>query len=121
MDKNILGTRIQEERKKRKLTQEKFAELCGIGKMYLGEIERGQKMPSLNIFIKILNYFDLSADAVLRDELVASKPHVFNEMTEKVKDLTPKQLKIVNDVVSTLADNFLAANLSEAGDEDEED
>ena len=53
MDKAILGRRIREQRKQKGLTLEKLAEMAGIGSIYLGEIERGKKMPSINTFIKI--------------------------------------------------------------------
>ena len=53
MDKMALGIKIREARLSKKYTQQKLAELAGIGIMYLGEIERGTKMPSLNIFIKV--------------------------------------------------------------------
>ena len=52
MDQVILGQRIREARKNKELTQEQLAEIAGIGLMYLGEIERGQKMPSLKIYAK---------------------------------------------------------------------
>jgi len=106
MDKAILGARIREQRKTRKLTLEKFAEMTGIGLAYLGEIERGAKMPSLKVFIQMLNALDISADILLRDEVAAAKPYVLNDITERMKDLTPSQLKMVNDVMNAMLDNF---------------
>jgi len=119
MDKTILGARIREERKQRKMTLEKFAEMAGIGTVYLGEIERGDKMPSINTFIKIVNNFGLSADVLLRDEVVAAKPYVFDEITEKVKDLSPQQLKMVKEVVFVMVDNMNAAKPKDDSDEDD--
>lgn len=54
MDKISLGLKIREARLKKGLTQHVLAEKAGIGIMYLGEIERGVKMPSMNIFIKLM-------------------------------------------------------------------
>ena len=106
MDKAILGARIREQRKKRKLTLEKFADMTGIGLVYLGEIERGAKMPSIKVFIQMLNALDISADILLRDEVAAAKPYVLNEITEQMKDLSPPQLKMVGDVVTAMLNNF---------------
>jgi len=119
MDKEVLGARIREQRKALNLTLEKFAEAVGIGLVYLGEIERGDKMPSITTFIKIVNNLGLSADYLLRDELVAAKPLVLNEVTEKMQDLTPPHLKMVKDVVVTMVDNFIAAQKAEVGQDDE--
>ena len=110
MEANIIGSRIREIRKERNLTLEKFADLVGIGTVYLGEIERGDKMPSIKTFIKLVNNLDLSADFLLRDELIAGKPHVFNEITEMVKDLSPKNLKMVKDVVRSMVENMAYSN-----------
>lgn len=108
MDKELLGARIREQRKQRKLTLEKFSEAVDITLVYLGEIERGEKAPSITTLIKIVNYLDISSDILLRDEVVAAKPHVFNEITEKMNCLSPRQVKTVKDVVFTLVDNFVA-------------
>ncbi len=47
MDKIELGQRIRALRKERNQTLETLAEAADIGFVYLGEIERGIKMPSL--------------------------------------------------------------------------
>lgn len=115
MDKSVIGKRIREQRKEHKLTLEKFSDMAGIGTVYLGEIERGEKMPSMNTFIKMVNALDISADIFLRDEVAAAKPYVLNEITEKMKDLSPPQLKMVNDVFNAMLDNM--DNLSNIPDE----
>src|SRR2546428_13843186 len=51
--KELLGRRVRELRQKRKLTQEKLAELAGVDISYLGNIERGTENPSLAILEKL--------------------------------------------------------------------
>jgi len=106
MDKATIGARIREQRLQRKLTIEGFAEVVDISAMFLSQIERGVKMPSLKTFIKILNALDISADALLRDKVNAAKPYVLNETTEKMQGLSPHQLKIVSDVFEAMLNNF---------------
>jgi transcriptional regulator with XRE-family HTH domain len=106
MDKVTLGARIREQRKERNLTLEKFATMAGIGTVYLGEIERGDKMPSIKTFVKIVNNMNLSADLLLRDEVKAANPYVLNEITEKMADLSPAQIKMVDDVFTAMLVNF---------------
>lgn len=50
MNENILvkfGLRIKELRHKKSLTQEQFAQKCGLHKNYIGMVERGERNPSL--------------------------------------------------------------------------
>lgn len=91
MDKIELGKKIREARNKAGYTQETLAEKADMGVMYLGEIERGVKMPSMKSFIKIIEALDISADYILRDELRSGKAYVYDEITQKLEGLTPKQ------------------------------
>lgn len=93
MEKVELGKRLREARNKAGLTQEQLAEIADVGVMYLGEIERGVKMPSMKIFIKVIEALNISADYILRNELPSGKEYVFNEVTEKLSKLTPQQRK----------------------------
>ncbi len=93
MEKVELGKRLREARNKAGLTQEQLAEIADVGVMYLGEIERGVKMPSMKIFIKVIEALNISADYILRNELPSGKEYVFDEVTEKLSKLTPQQRK----------------------------
>lgn len=90
MDQSAIGARIREARLKKKLTQEQLAEKADIGFYYIGEIERGVKLPSLSVFIQIVEALGVSADSLLKDELTAS-PEFNNEITAKLEKLNPKQ------------------------------
>lgn len=106
MEKAELGSRIREARNEKGYTQETLAEMADIGLMYLGEIERGVKMPSMRIFINILNALDISADYVLRNELTSGKPYVFDEVTKKLEKLTPNQRKAAVDILDAYIKNL---------------
>ena len=99
MDKSALGQKLRQARQKKGYTQQVLAEIADIGNVYLGEIERGTKMPSLNIFIKLIEALDISADYILRDELTSGKEYIYDEITQKLKNLTPKQRKTVTDIL----------------------
>ena len=90
MNQAGIGARIREARLKKKLTQEQLAEKADIGFYYVGEIERGVKLPSLTGFIQIVEALGVTADSLLKDELTAS-PEFNNELTAKLEKLTPKQ------------------------------
>lgn len=107
MERAALGKRIREARIKKGYTQKNLADLAEIGIVYLSEIERGIKMPSLTIFIKIINALEVSADYVLRDELPSGKEYICMEITEKLLILTPGQRKIASDILNAYLNNLL--------------
>lgn len=106
MDKSTLGKKLREARQKKGYTQHTLAEMADIGDVYMGEIERGLKMPSLNIFIKLIEALDISADYILRDELTSGKEHIYDEITQKLKNLTPKQRKTAADILDAYLCNL---------------
>ena len=106
MDSENLGKRIREARMEKHYTQQQLAELAGIGQMYLGEIERGTKMPSLKSFIRIIETLDVSADYVLRDELSSGEHYIYDEITQKLKGLSPKQRKAAADILDAYVRNI---------------
>ena len=106
MDSKTLGNRIREARIKKQHTQRKLAEMAGISQMYLGEIERGTKMSSLRSFIKIIEALDLSADYILRDELSSGEHNIYDEITEKLKNLSPQQRKAASEILDAYIRNL---------------
>lgn len=107
MERAALGKRIRESRIKKGYTQQELANQAAIGVVYLSEIERGIKMPSMNIFIKIIDALDVSADYVLRDELPSGKAYICTEITEKLLILTPSQRKIASDILNAYLSNLV--------------
>ena len=106
MDKSTLGKKLREARQKKGYTQHALAEMADIGDVYMGEIERGLKMPSLNIFIRLIEALDVSADYILRDELTSGKEYIYDEITQKLKNLTPKQRKTAADILDAYLCNL---------------
>lgn len=93
------GAKIKEARNSKDLTQEQLAEKVGISTVYMGEIERDIKQPSLSVLLDIAEALDVSVDYLLRDTVSSAKVYVNNELTQKLDKLTPKQRKTVIDLV----------------------
>lgn len=106
MEKTLLGQRLRKIRLEKGYTQQQLAEKAHMGNVYLGEIERGLKMPSLNTFIKIIEALDTSADYILRDELRSGSIYIYDEMIQKLQHLTPKQRKIAADILDAYLQNL---------------
>ena len=106
MQREFLGKRIKEARKLAKLTQENLAEKINISTVYLGEIERGNKMPSIPVFITIAEALGVSCDYLLRDSASTGAVFVNNEVTEKLNGLSPKQRKAVLEIINAYIKNL---------------
>ena len=59
-----IGKNVRKYRLMKKLRQEDLAEKAGLTTNYIGMVERGEKIPSLETFIKILNALGVSADRI---------------------------------------------------------
>jgi len=60
-----LGKKISTLRRKIPLSREKFSEQIGLNDYYLGEIERGEKKPSLDTLFKISDGLNLKIHELL--------------------------------------------------------
>ena len=97
-----IGKHISEFRHLRKLRQEDLAEITGLSTHYIGAVERGEKIPSLETFIDILNALSISADMVLSDVLQEGYQVKATKLSDQIKDLPVKDQKRIFDVIETL-------------------
>ena len=101
MDKLTMGDRIKSARKNLGLTQEALAEKLDITLYYMGEIERGVKTPSLDLFVKLVEVLDVSADYLLRDRVSTGNVYGDKRMARKLENLTPKQRAAIEAIIDT--------------------
>ena len=57
--KKLLGLKIREIRKSRKITQEKLSEIIDMDNGYISKVEAGQNFPSLKTLEKIASVLDV--------------------------------------------------------------
>jgi transcriptional regulator with XRE-family HTH domain len=65
--KNEIGFKIKVERMRRKISQEKLAEMADCSLSYIGFVERGEMSLSLYNFVKITKALSLDVTAFLSD------------------------------------------------------
>lgn len=102
MQLNTIGKNIRKYRKMKALSQENLAERADLSANYIGMIERGEKMPSLETFITILNALDISADMVLCDVVKAGyevKNSILNEKLDKLAEEDRERIYAVIDIL----------------------
>ena len=71
-----------------------------------GRVERGKKIIGVDKFINIVKALGVSADYVLCNEIPTGEPYVFDEITEKLKKLDPKQRKTAIDILDGYLKNL---------------
>ena len=95
-------TTIRKFRLARKLRQEDLAEKTDLTTNYIGMVERGEKIPSLETFIKIVNALGVSSDMVLTDVLETGYTVKNSMLNEKLEKLAPEDRNRIYEVIDTL-------------------
>ena len=67
IEAEIFGKRLRKLRLEAGWTQEQFAEAAGITTTYTSDLERGTKVPSLTILLRISRAFKIPIAELLRD------------------------------------------------------
>ena len=102
MKLDTIGKNIRKFRLARKLRQEDLAEKTDLTTNYIGMVERGEKIPSLETFIKILNALGVSSDMVLTDVLETGYTVKNSMLNEKLEKLAPEDRYRIYEVIDTL-------------------
>jgi len=100
INKKDLGRKIKEARNMADLTQAELAEKIGVSQNFLGDIERGIKMPGLPKLILLCNNLKISLDYLFSESL----DNVLNEDGEMY--FTDKQMAIIKNMVKSITNNF---------------
>ncbi|HJD20580.1 MAG TPA: helix-turn-helix transcriptional regulator [Candidatus Gemmiger faecigallinarum] len=106
MDKEVFGLRLRKYRKDKGLTIEKLAEQIGLSPNYLGDVERGKKLPSMGTFIHLVNVLDISADELLKDEVNRADYLVDSEISSRLSGLTPRRRTAVLNILDRILEEL---------------
>lgn len=102
MKLDTIGKNIRKFREIKKLRQEDLAEKTDLTTNYIGMIERGEKIPSLETFINILNSLGVSADMVLSDVLDNGYKVKDSLLNEKLEKLVPEDRNRIYEVIDMM-------------------
>lgn len=99
IDYTSMGKRIMERRKELHLTQEALAEQAGISASFIGHIERGSRIASLDTLLSICIALDVSMDHVTGRADIGLARMLPDTLTED-------QRRTCTEVISVLLDSF---------------
>lgn len=105
IDYVALGKRIRDERKRQHLTQEQLAELADISESFMGHIERGGRVLSVETLIKLANALDLSVEYIVCGEYNYQPGALPSELHEALARMSDRQRKVFLSIMKTLADH----------------
>ena len=97
-----IGKRIRVCREEKGWSQEIFAEKVGLSIAYIGMIERGEKVPKLETFVRIANALEVSADLLLADVLQTQLFIDTSARAASINNLDKESRDRIYDVVDTL-------------------
>ena len=106
MDYKAIGKRIKEKRISYKLTQEKLSELVDVCPSYIGEIERGNSIPSIATIVNIAKELNLNLDFLLLGITPENSSTFFSDLILSIPD-NKKDLfvKLCENIAKTLNEN----------------
>ena len=104
MDMNYkdLGRRIRSLRQKQHLTQEQLAEAIDMSASFLGHIERGSRVASLETLVKLCNVLDTNPGFLLAASLTCDASYIPTAMTPEVKEKLCTLLFLAHEVVMNM-------------------
>lgn len=82
------GTRLKDLRKSKRLTQLELAEAVDLVKSSISAYEKGLKYPSIEVLIKLCNFFNVSSDYLLG--LSDNKEIQKYDLTEEQREIITK-------------------------------
>lgn len=97
-----IGKNIRKYRLMKKLRQEDLAEKAALSINYVGAIERGEKTPSLESLISIINALGVSADMILADVLDNGYVVKDSLLAQKLDKLSDEDRSQIYDVIDTM-------------------
>ena len=97
----VIGSRIREIRKSKKMTQEKLAEMSGVEPSNISHIERAATKLSLPTLVNIANALEVTLDEIVYDNLNKSTHVSIKLIDELLADCSPEELKALAEVIKT--------------------
>lgn len=85
-------------------TQEAVAESVGINCISLSRYENGQRMPKMDILLKLADHYGVSVDEIMRDEKkeAAQGGEIDERLREILLNLSPEEFQRVTDFLAGL-------------------
>ena len=99
----LVEERIRQLRKQHNLSQDDLALMAGISPNYMGQIERGEKCPTLDIFLRISKALNVSPVSLINDSDSMPTTIYTPELNKVIKLLRTYSGSELNEVYKVLS------------------
>lgn len=99
MDFYLLGQKIRQLRTMHHLSQASLAELIDVSTNYIGQIERGDRKPSLETLVLLCNALNTSMDYILSDSMTLNEDQISHDIQSKLSHLTTDEKQYFYNVI----------------------
>ncbi|MBQ2954211.1 MAG: helix-turn-helix transcriptional regulator [Clostridia bacterium] len=104
IDYKDLGKRVRELRRTLSLTQEELAEKCGISASFLGHIERGTRVASIETLVCLCNTLNVNPQYLLSASLNTFDNHLPEGISAETRTRLSEFLRLAQDTLSNWND-----------------
>ncbi|MEC9490542.1 MAG: helix-turn-helix transcriptional regulator [Halanaerobiales bacterium] len=112
MKKEYIGKKIKEYRKIKDLTQENLGEKAGLHYTYIGQVERGEKEPSLKSLLNIADALDVGVDKLLINYNLSSEASIkISNITDLLLNRDEKELEMIYTLLKDLTNILETQNI----------
>ena len=102
MSLKTIGQNIRVHRRAQHMSIEELAFKAELSKNYMALVERGEKTPSLETLISIINALNISADQILCDVVNTGFKVKTTVLSERIEKVSPARQKLIYNVLETL-------------------
>lgn len=92
-DLKLIGQKIKQIRKKRKISQEKLAEMVSMNHRSIVRVENAQTVPTLETLRKIANVLDVDIVDFFKTETLESKEEIIEKIIDYLNNATETDVK----------------------------
>ena len=97
-----IGQAIKKAREARGMTREQLSEIIGYAPRHIQAIENEGKYPSIELFIQLIQMFDVSVDEYIFPDKEVKKSSVRRRLDAQLDNLDDKELSVIEATVNGL-------------------
>lgn len=96
------GRQIQLLRIQHRLTQKELAEKINSSQNYISDVETGKKQPSIDYYVAVANFFNVSLDYLFSDSIKMKNNIIIDNVVLKMSYMSEEEQKLILSIVDNI-------------------